>query len=93
MSSLRCVCPIGIDTAEISMAARDIMDHIGMGQKYCNEIIGKVMDVGNNLGLNEKALKATMADLEEDIEDETGVAVRIPVNEHGAEYSFDYAQC
>ncbi len=78
-------CPIGIDTAEISMAARDIMDHIGMGQKYCNEIIGKVMDIGNNLGLNAKASKATMEDLEEDIEDETGVAVRIPVDEKGAD--------
>ena len=27
-------CPYGIDTAEISMAARDIMDTIGLGQKY-----------------------------------------------------------
>ncbi|NNK99443.1 MAG: (Fe-S)-binding protein, partial [Xanthomonadales bacterium] len=35
-------CPYGIDTAEISMAAREIMDHIGKGQKYCNEILGKV---------------------------------------------------
>ncbi|MBN2886654.1 MAG: (Fe-S)-binding protein, partial [Chromatiaceae bacterium] len=35
-------CPYGIDTAEISMAAREIMDSIGVGQKYCNEIIGKV---------------------------------------------------
>jgi len=25
-------CPYGIDTAEISMAAREIMDHIGVGQ-------------------------------------------------------------
>ncbi len=78
-------CPYGIDTAEISMAAREIMDSIGMGQKYCNEIIGKVMDIGNNLGLNEKALKATMADLEEDIEDETGLEIRIPVDEKGAD--------
>ncbi|MFY9643417.1 MAG: (Fe-S)-binding protein, partial [Rhodomicrobium sp.] len=43
-------CPFGIDTAEISMAARDIMDTIGMGSKYNNEIIGKVFTVGNNLG-------------------------------------------
>jgi Fe-S oxidoreductase len=78
-------CPYGIDTAEISMAARDIMDHIGKGQKYCNEIIGKVHKIGNNLGLPEKALIATLEDLEEDIEDETGVAVRIPVNEKGAD--------
>ncbi|MBT8076558.1 MAG: (Fe-S)-binding protein, partial [Gammaproteobacteria bacterium] len=78
-------CPYGIDTAEISMAAREIMDHIGKGQKYCNEILGKVHKIGNNLGLPEKALINTLEDLEEDIEDETGVVVRIPVNEKGAD--------
>ena len=78
-------CPYGIDTAEISMAAREIMDHIGKGQKYCNEILGKVHKIGNNLGLPVKALINTLEDLEEDIEDETGVHVRIPVNEQGAD--------
>ena len=33
--------------------------------------IGKVKDVGNNLGLNPKALRATLEDLEEDLEDDT----------------------
>jgi Fe-S oxidoreductase len=78
-------CPLGIDTAEISMAAREIMDRIGLGQKYSNEIIGKVHKFGNNLGLQEKALRATLAGLEDDIEDETGVRVRLPVNEMGAD--------
>jgi Fe-S oxidoreductase len=61
------------------------MDHIGKGQKYCNEILGKVHQIGNNLGLPEKALIMTLEDLEEDIEDDTGVKVRIPVNEKGAD--------
>jgi Fe-S oxidoreductase len=78
-------CPYGIDTAEISMAAREIMDHIGKGQKYCNEIIGKVHTIGNNLGLNEKALINTVENLEEDIEEDTGVKVRLPVNVKGAD--------
>ena len=78
-------CPYGIDTAEITMAARDIMDHIGIGQKYSNEIIGKVKDIGNNLGLNPKALKATLEDLEEDLEDDTGLSVRLPLDEKGAD--------
>ena len=78
-------CPYGIDTAEISMAARDIMDHIGKGQKYCNEIIGKVHKVGNNLGLPEPALIDTLEGLEEDIEEETGQTVRLPVDVKGAE--------
>ncbi|MCW2272859.1 4Fe-4S dicluster domain-containing protein [Rhodoblastus acidophilus] len=78
-------CPYGIDTAEISMAARDIMDTIGMGQKYSNEIIGKVFSIGNNLGLPPKALRNTLEGLEDDIEEETGVRVRLPVDEQGAD--------
>ncbi|HFD81533.1 MAG TPA: (Fe-S)-binding protein [Gammaproteobacteria bacterium] len=78
-------CPYGIDTAEISMAAREILDSVGMGQKYCNEIIGKVFVVGNNLGLPEPALADTLEGLEEDIEDDTGVKVRLPLDEKGAE--------
>jgi len=78
-------CPYGIDTAEISMAAREVMDSIGVGQKYCNEIIGKVYKIGNNLGLPQPALADTLEGLEEDIEDDTGVAVRLPLDEKGAE--------
>jgi Fe-S oxidoreductase len=78
-------CPYGIDTAEISMAARDIMDSIGQGQKYCNEIIGKVHTIVNNLGLPAPALLDTLEGLEEDILDETGVPVKMPIDVHGAE--------
>jgi Fe-S oxidoreductase len=78
-------CPYGIDTAEISMAAREIMDTIGVGQKYCNEIIGKAQTIGNNLGLPQPALLNTLEGLEEDIEEETGVTVRLPLDQHGAD--------
>jgi Fe-S oxidoreductase len=78
-------CPYGIDTAEISMAAREIMDSVGVGQKYCNEIIGKVFKIGNNLGLPQPALKDTLEGIEEDVADDTGVNVRYPLDEKGAE--------
>jgi Fe-S oxidoreductase len=78
-------CPIGIDTAEISMAGREIMDTIGKGQKYSNEIIGKVQKLGNNLGLPAKAIRATLADLEEEVLEDTGVEVRFPLDEKGAD--------
>jgi len=78
-------CPYGIDTAEISMAAREIMDSVGVGQKYCNEIIGKVFKIGNNLGLPQPALKDTLEGIEEDVEDDTGVTVRYPLDEKGAD--------
>jgi len=78
-------CPFGIDTAEISMAAREILDSIGVGQKYCNEIIGKAQTIGNNLGLPEPALLDTLEGLEEDIEEETGVVVRLPLDQKNAD--------
>ncbi|MCB1866760.1 MAG: (Fe-S)-binding protein [Chromatiales bacterium] len=78
-------CPYGIDTAEISMAAREIMDSIGVGSKYNNEIIGKVHKIGNNLGLPEPALADTLEGLEEDVLDETGVAVKFPLDQEGAD--------
>jgi Fe-S oxidoreductase len=78
-------CPYGIDTAEITMAAREIMDSIGMGQKYSNEIIGKVHRVGNNLGLPGPALENTLEGLEEDVKEDTGVDVRFPLDQKGAE--------
>jgi Fe-S oxidoreductase len=78
-------CPYGIDTAEITMAAREIMASIGLGQKYSNEIIGKVYKLGNNLGLPQPALADTLEGLEEDVEEETGVPVRYPLDEAGAE--------
>ncbi|MFZ0254832.1 MAG: (Fe-S)-binding protein [Gammaproteobacteria bacterium] len=78
-------CPYGIDTAEITMAARDILDSVGQGQKYSNEIIGKVFKIGNNLGLPGPALEDTLEGLEEDVEDDTGVRVRYPLDEEGAE--------
>ena len=78
-------CPYGIDTAEVSMAAREIMDSVGLGQKYSNEIIAKVHKIGNNLGLPQPALRNTLDGLEEDVKEETGVDVKFPLDVKGAE--------
>jgi Fe-S oxidoreductase len=84
-------CPYGIDTAEITMAAREIMDGIGLGSKYNLEIVNKAETIGNNLGMNEAALKSTWEFVEEEIEEkleEVGikdVGVKLPVDVEGAE--------
>jgi len=78
-------CPYGIDTAEITMAGREILNHVGMGQKYSSEILVKVQKIGNNLGLPGPALEDTLLGLEEDIEADTGVAVKMPLDVEGAE--------
>ncbi len=78
-------CPYGIDTAEVTMAARHILDSVGYGQKYSNEILGKVHKIGNNLGLPGPALENTLEGLEEDVKDDTGVDVKYPLDVAGAE--------
>lgn len=78
-------CPYGIDTAEVTMAAREIMDSVGLGQKYANEILGKVQRIGNNLGIPEPALEDTLLGLEEDTKEETGIDVRFPLNVKGVD--------
>lgn len=78
-------CPYGIDTAEVTMAAREILQSVGIGQKYSLEILGKVHKIGNNLGLPAPALKDTLEGLEEDVKDATGIDVMFPMDVKGAE--------
>jgi Fe-S oxidoreductase len=44
-----------------------------------------VFKIGNNLGLPGPALENTLEGLEEDVEEETGVQVRFPLDQQGAE--------
>jgi len=78
-------CPYGIDTAEITMAAREMMNSVGVGNRYTNIIVNKVYDIGNNLGIPEAALRSTLEFMESDIEEETGVAVKFPLDEEGVD--------
>ncbi len=78
-------CPYGIDTAEITMAAREIMDSIGVGEKYATNVVHQVYRSGNNIGIGEDALQNTLTELEEDLKLETGKDIKIPLNEEGAE--------
>ncbi len=78
-------CPYGIDTAEVTMAAREIMASIGVSTKYVTEVVAKVYERGNNLGIPPAAWKDNCEFLEEDVESETGKPVRFPVDDYGAD--------
>lgn len=78
-------CPYGIDTAEITMAAREIMASIGVSTKYVTEVVAKVYERGNNLGIPPDAWKDNCQFLEEDVEAETGLPIRFPVDDEGAD--------
>lgn len=78
-------CPYGIDTAEITMAAREIMATIGVSTKYVTEVVAKVYQTGNNLGIPPPAWIDNCDFLEEEMESETGLPIRFPVDEYGAD--------
>lgn len=67
------------------MAGREILATVGLGQQYSQEIITKVNRIGNNLGMKKPALADVLESLEEDIQDETGVAVRLPLDDADAD--------
>ena len=78
-------CPYGIDTAEITMAAREIMAAAGIATKYVTEVVAKVYDTGNNLGIWAPAWKDNCQFLEEDLRDLEGIDIKFPVDAVGAE--------
>lgn len=78
-------CPYGIDTAEITIAAREIMAAAGIATKYVTEVVAKVYDTGNNLGIWAPAWKDNCAFLEQDLKEIEGVDIKFPVDAVGAE--------
>ena len=78
-------CPYGIDTAEITIAAREIMAAAGIATKYVTEVVAKVYDTGNNLGIWAPAWKDNCTFLEEDLKEIEGVDIKFPVDAVGAE--------
>ncbi len=78
-------CPYGIDTAEITMAAREIMASIGVSTKYVTEVVAKVYETGNNLGIPPLAWKDNCEFLEDDMLEETGMPIKYPVDMEGAD--------
>jgi len=78
-------CPYGIDTAEITMAAREIMDTIGYGAKYPLQTVNKAITVGNNLGMPGPAIRSTLDFMEEEVKEQTNVDVKFPMDVKGAD--------
>ena len=78
-------CPFGIDTAEITMAGRSILDAVGLKQRYIHTVMDNGLKFGNNLGMVAPAIIDTLESLEEEVLEDSGVNVRFPVNERGAE--------
>ena len=78
-------CPYGIDTAEITMFAREIMAACGIAPTRIVSAVSRVHETGNNEGSGPNRWKARCSFLEHEILAQTGIAVKIPVDSAGAE--------
>lgn len=73
-------CPFGIDTAEITIAARHIMTRLGILPRFMAGVAANMVKTGNNMGIPKRALIDCCEFIEDEIREETGVETKIPVD-------------
>ena len=81
-------CPYGIDTAEITMMARELLHEVGCNINWILEPAANCNRTGNHLGIQPHAYKDMMDFLCDDIEEITGKRIRPNVNKKGCEILF-----
>jgi len=81
-------CPYGIDTAEITMMGRELLQLLGVNINWMMEPVRNCNRTGNHLGLQPHAFKGSIESLCDDIETITGKTIEVPFNKKGAEILF-----
>ncbi|MGD9817565.1 MAG: sulfate reduction electron transfer complex DsrMKJOP subunit DsrK [Desulfomonilaceae bacterium] len=81
-------CPYGIDTAEVTMIGRELLNLVGLNINWVMEPAANCFRTGNHLGIPPHGVKDMWEFMCDDIEDITGVRVDLPINKKGAEILF-----
>ena len=81
-------CPYGIDTAEITIIGRELLNLVGLNINWVIEPVANCFRTGNHLGIPPHGLIDMWEFMTDDIEDITGVKVELPINKKGAEILF-----
>ena len=81
-------CPFGIDTAEITMMARELFNLLGLNIEWIATPVANCYRTGNHLGIQPHAFKDMLDFFVDDIEDITGVHVEPSFNKKGADILF-----
>ena len=81
-------CPYGIDTAEITMMARELLNLVGININWIMDPAANCNRTGNHLGIEPHTFKTVVETLVEDIEDITGISLNPTFNRKGAEILF-----
>ncbi len=81
-------CPYGIDTAEITIIGRELLNLIGLNIGWIAAPVANCYRTGNHLGIQPHAFKDMIEFFVDDIEEITGVRVDPSFNRKGAEILF-----
>lgn len=81
-------CPYGIDTAEITIIARELLNLLGCNIDWVVASVANCYRTGNHLGIQPHAFKDMIEFYVDEIEDLTGVRVEPTFNRKGAEVLF-----
>ncbi len=81
-------CPYGIDTAEITIMGRELLNLIGLNIDWIATPAANCYRTGNHLGIQPHAYKDMMDFFADDIEEITGVKVEPSFNKKGADILF-----
>jgi Fe-S oxidoreductase len=78
-------CPYGIDTAEITMIGRELLNLVGLNINWVMEPAANCFRTGNHLGIPPHGLMDMWDFCRDDAEEVTGCNIELPVNKKGAE--------
>jgi Fe-S oxidoreductase len=81
-------CPYGIDTAEITIIARELLNLLGLNIDWIATPVANCYRTGNHLGIQPHAYKDMIDFFLDDIEEITGVRPDPTFNRKGAEILF-----
>ena len=81
-------CPQGIDQSEITRNVRGILTDMGMLPEYVAATISQVYRTGNNMGLNSMAIGSAVDFIKEEMSQETGKQIDIPLDKPKADILF-----
>ena len=81
-------CPYGIDTSEITIIGRELLNLLGLNIDWIATPVSNCYMTGNHLGIQPHAFKDMLEFFVEDIEDITGVNVMPNFNKKGADILF-----
>ncbi|MBM3325379.1 MAG: (Fe-S)-binding protein [Calditrichaeota bacterium] len=81
-------CPYGIDTAEITIIARELLNLVGLGIDWIVTPAANCFRTGNHLGIQPHGFKDSVEFAVDDLEEITGVRVEPSINRKGAEALF-----